>query len=273
MRFDAPLIITGAPRSGTTGLQIALSALKGVCIWYETELYSQIHHPYTIIEDRGGRLTQNGRHQNKCTRQELEAAPMLLRNPIAEYTPYAEIMERFLKRFGLGANQQHMIEFFFDWANAENGPLRLYGDKTPREYARQLPQLVEAFPKCKIIFCMRDGRDMASSRARREDGKTAVWAAGRWIWINEMYREALDTCPAVAEQSMIVRMEDAAENVNGTLGRIADLVGLDLSAEDYATFSKFYHPTNIGRWKRDEPNIEAEAGDKFVQALRYWGYK
>lgn len=272
MRYDAPLIITGAPRSGTTGLQIALSAMDGVCIWYETEMYSQICHPYESITDRGRRLVERVKHHRRLSHEELLTGPMALRNPLADYIPYDRVMKRFHERFGPGCDQRQMREFFFDMATDVKGPLRLYGDKMPREYAKQLPELVKAFPDCRIIFCLRDGRDVVASRVRRGDGKDVRWAAHRWVWINSMYRDVLDNHPEVAERVLRVHLEDTAKNVVGHLGRIADFVGLDLSDEDRDTFRKFYRPTNIGRWKTDEPDIEKIVDEEFMQNLRYWGY-
>ena len=270
MKYDAPLIITGSPRTGTTGLQVALSALPKVCIWYEFELYSQLSDPFPTIVNRGERLVARQHGGGPFDLATLIELPMLLRNPLAQHYPLWRILKQLKGRFKDGSDPQALREFFFGIARQHKGPLRLYGDKCPRIYVRQLPELVEAFPKAKIIMCVRDGRDVAASRAKRE--KTAEFGAERWLWLMELFEEAMKN-PKVAERVLVVRFEEAAKDVEGLFERITDFVGMEPLPGDLELFRRIYRPRNIGTWPLICPDIEETAKEGFVPCLRRWGYE
>lgn len=103
--------------------------------------------------------------------------------------------------------------------------------------------LTELFPDSKLIFLLRDGRDVVDSwlAAYQEDswairggafpvaegGRIPLirWLATVWAYRTEAVRRAFDAHPA--ERRILVRYEELRESTAPTLAEICELLGLD----------------------------------------------
>jgi Sulfotransferase family len=97
-----------------------------------------------------------------------------------------------------------------------------WGDKTPA-YVKRMPMISEALPEARFIHVIRDGRDVALSRARRADEPaTPERAAGTWRKRILRAREQARRLDHYLE----VRYEDLVTDTEPTLRRIAGFVEL-----------------------------------------------
>ncbi|TVQ80141.1 MAG: sulfotransferase [Phycisphaeraceae bacterium] len=128
--------------------------------------------------------------------------------------------------------------FFREHAEREGKPQ--WGDKTPRNIS-VLPWLLHAFPNSRFIHIIRDGRDVACSRAtfrthtlvrgkvvKRRQPKTLSYAdaAGEWVRAVTLGL-AYESHPRVTS----VRYERLIEEPERELRRVTDFLGVDYSPE------------------------------------------
>src|SRR5262249_11042290 len=156
MQEQSPIIVFGAPRSGTTYLNKLLNEHPDVFIGHEIRLFAWVHDSLHV-------LTKQDRCLVACRDQfvrNLRAVyPQLLRDFYAANWPYA----------------------------------RYWGDKNPH-YAHPdntgcLNTIVELFPDAKFIHIIRDGRDVVSSliRKRHGDGRPwAGWERAHRVWLSHV---------------------------------------------------------------------------------------
>jgi hypothetical protein len=106
------------------------------------------------------------------------------------------------------------------YAEAQGKPR--WGDKTPA-YVKRMPMIAAALPEARFIHVIRDGRDVAISRARRADEPaTPERAAGTWRKRILRAREQAGRLDHYIE----VRYEDLVTDTEATLRRVVELVDL-----------------------------------------------
>jgi hypothetical protein len=130
-------------------------------------------------------------------------------------------------------------EAFFR-AHAEREGKPRWGDKTPRNITA-LPWLLRAFPNAHFIHIMRDGRDVACSRAtfrthrlrngkveQRKNPKTVGYAEAARDWVNAVSTAApFRDHPRVTE----VRYEAITDDPERELRRLCDFLGEDFDPD------------------------------------------
>lgn len=135
-RANVPFFITGCPRSGTTLLQVLLNRHPSVVIPPELKLFFLYHHLPRVF-----RRQTLARIESECAVEGLSA-----------WRRTDEIYRALAQRVSdrkLANSDEHV----------------LLGDKTP-EYAYRLHWVREVFPDSKLIFVVRDPRDVAPSLVR-----------------------------------------------------------------------------------------------------------
>jgi hypothetical protein len=136
-----PIVVYGAPRSGTTYLEQILNAHREVFISHETRVFAWLFHAMALTHDH--RLVANDREPFV---EHLRAVfPDVMRDFYRKLAPYA----------------------------------RYWGDKNPH-YADPLNQgtlemVAELFPGSRFIHIIRDGRDVVSSLMRKRSDEGAPW--------------------------------------------------------------------------------------------------
>lgn len=265
MRYDAPVIITGAPRTGTTGLQCTLTAMDQVCIWCEFQLYVPGLNPMATVLKRGGKIADRLGGEEPAGSLRTRRYPIFFRNPLVQHVALRSV----LNGIDPSWEPQTLREYLFDTFARYRGEPVFYGDKTPRSYACQIEKVFQTWPKAKMLFCMRDGRDTAASRQR--GNYEAIHGATTWLEAVDQLEAALRN-PELAERIHVVKMEDGVEDKVGLFRGACEFIGMDYKEDNAAVAQLMYRPQHVGAWKRDCPNIEREAGGKFVAALRRWGY-
>jgi hypothetical protein len=144
----APIIVYGAPRSGTTYLRAVLAAHPEVCITDEAWVFVWVHHSLATLQKR---IEDERRHrpQDDGSRglhlRGSEALGALVR------TAYPEIVREFYR--------------------AQSRHARYWGDKNPHYVGDEEPGCLETirelFPDARFVHLVRDGRDVALSMMRQ----------------------------------------------------------------------------------------------------------
>ena len=151
-----PIIIYGAPRSGTTYLQQILNAHPDVFISHETRVFAWLHHALAMTKD------------DRLVLTEREAFLGHLR------TVLPNVMREFNRSLAPG--------------------VRYWGDKNPH-YADPfndgcLETVAELFPGSVFVHIIRDGRDVVSSliRKRDEDKPWVTFDQAHFTWSRHVQR-------------------------------------------------------------------------------------
>jgi hypothetical protein len=146
-----------------------------------------------------------------------------------------------------------------------------WGDKTPH-YITDVDILHSLFPRSKMLYIVRDGRDVAMSLLEKTWGPATVYTcAHNWQHENEP-RPILST---LRSQGLLhdVRYEDLLATPRQTLAAIISFLDQDLPKDALNELTASIRPTNAGKWERrmrpaDVRLFESIAGE----TLRRFGY-
>ena len=128
---------------------------------------------------------------------------------------------------------------------AERQGKQRWGDKTPK-YSLHMTDLEQALPEARFIHLIRDGRDVALSRARMVEGRgdpppPPTRVARRW---KRRIHEAREMSRDVTHY-MELRYEDLVTDTEPSLRRVAEFIELDW---DPAMLD--YHAMRVSAWRR-----------------------
>jgi len=243
-KWNAPLLITGSTRTGTTALATALSMHPDVMIYYECRLYDPGHDALHTILYRLAHSSNMAKWG--MTREEL--------------------CEKLKAKFKDGTPADVLRDYLFSLAEK---PPKVYGDKVPRLYLRKIPKLRGLHPQMKMICCIRDGRDCVVSMQAKFKYRFARavrnWTESMQWW--QRYKVLLKP-----EQYFEVRYEHTAQHKLDTLRDLCAWLDVELTPEFEKAFMEFYNPRSIGRWQKEYPNILKDAGIEFNDQMKAWGY-
>lgn len=146
-------------------------------------------------------------------------------------------------------------------------------EKTPN-YALRIPDLLELFPKARIIHMSRDGRDVTVSLFKSKHGtKNAYMAARYWQKTILAARHARELVGSSNFHEL--RYEDLLADPIGTFSNLLDFFQMDQSLVDdwRKDADSVLKRDNMGKWKeqlsdRDVRMFERVAGD----TLELYGY-
>jgi Sulfotransferase family len=198
-----PIIVYGAPRSGTTYVEAILNSHPGVFISHETRIFEWMHQALRLAEGEGLLLA----HRDDFVEHLRAGFPDLIRDFYRTLAPDA----------------------------------RYWGDKNPH-YADHrvrgcLDMIAELFPGSHFIHIMRDGRDVVSSLLRKqEDGKPWVTfeeAHDTWKWSVDLGRNFGRR--VTPDRYFEFRYEDLVADDPGVAKEIFGFLGIDFdqAVEDF----------------------------------------
>lgn len=183
-----------------------------------------------------------------------------------------------------------------------NGGARSYVVKEPGSHAA--PLLAELFPASKVIFLLRDGRDVVDSWLDgysrgswaipggafpvSKEGRLPLirWLAAVWVYRSRAVRRAYET--RGGESRLLIRYEDLREHTAATLAQVCEVLGLDPArAEEVADRHRFERvprrrrgPRRVvraakpGSWRENLSLAEQEAlHEALGPALVEFGYE
>lgn len=203
-RLDPPpVFIVGAPRSGTTLLQILLDLHPELAIPPESHIFSR----FADVFDAYGDLT----------------LPQNLRRFVADLLGDAWIrrwglrvtVEEFCQTVSAPSVRGVLVHLFALYARQE-GKTR-WGEKTPN-HALHLQMIRRIFPEAQFIHLIRDGRDVAESLGRVYFGKKSI-AANAHRWRRHVMACHALTC-ASPKAVLEIKYCDLVQDPKGILSRV-----------------------------------------------------
>jgi len=257
--------VVGCPRSGTTLLSVLLGRHSRLAMTPETAFYDEIAP--TLADPGRPPLHEILAGWSRLPELGLEPAAVVRRCDGHE-TPgcvFAAILELYAERWG----KPHC------------------GEKTPGHWGR-LDALLADFPAAKVIFIIRDGRDVALSIAALpwwSEGLAA--AAAVWRHAAERAHAVLAGNPA---RIIAVRFEDLVHMPETVLARVMDFIGLsfeprqlDANVASPVVLARSLpwkgralapiDPSRVGRW-RTPPHAEHASylTSTLAAELAFFGY-
>ena len=246
----SPVFIVGAPRSGTTLLQLMLNAHPRVAILGEIHYFDsvlQLKHTIPSLStgesiDKLVSLLADTRHMRYIGGAERLLAEVSRRLHDDETPTYAKL-----------------FRYLMQCHAASQGAAR-FGEKTPQN-VRYLNDLLVLFPNARIIHIVRDPRDVVSSCLK------VPWTANdvavnslKWRCDVSFARGANVTSECYIE----VRYEDLVAGPADELRRICRFLG-----EEFHAGMLDYH-RSAGRHVKDEPWKAGAAKPVYASSVGTW---
>lgn len=256
---EAPIIVGGCDRSGTTLLRATLDSHPDIAAGPESWVFVYKIKPDWLAEEYG-------------------VEPAFVRSLMRESKSLAEFIDRFMD----------------DYRQREGRPI--WCEKSPRNILR-LDWIWERFPKARVIHITRDGRDVACS-LRHHPKRKRVGDAYVPTNINRPIRQCIDHWVRYVsaglkhrgdERYMEVRYEDLITDYETTTKRICAHCRVDWSPEILERESRQQqrkdveivnpevrqplYQSAVARWKRDLSEAEQalclERAGHLLDALGY----
>jgi hypothetical protein len=227
---DSPVFIVGLSRAGTTLLSRMLDAHSEIAIFPETWMY--------VVLDRLGCLKEfRNPWQTALFFDEVWKNLISYRDPAARVVA----LEAARETGYLGPSARLLEQLGRAYARERNA--KIWGEKTPG-HALWLPQIRALFPQARILFMVRDPRDVLVSyderwdEGRRDTKYIANTAALLKYYLSHLLRRSAFP----PEQIHWVRYETLAANPAAELQRVCNFLGVDFQ-ESMLTFYRRY--TNV----------------------------
>ena len=232
-----PIIIFGAPRSGTTYLQSILNQHPEVFISHEARLFGWLHQSFKVISNQDSFLVT---HREEFIEHLRVSYPQLIRNFYSKLKPQA----------------------------------RYWGDKNPLSLTKAnvgaLQTIVELFPGAKFIHIIRDGRDVVASLTRRLHSNGEPWAdflTAHVLWNGHIERGMAFGRTQAAEKYFELRYEDLIRDDLGVAGKLFQFLEISM-VDSVARFceSEQEQRTPFSLPTRDISNVAASDWSKVFDA-------
>ncbi len=193
-----PILVFGAPRSGTTYLQQILNANPAVFISHESRVFAWLHHALEV-------LAQDDRYL------------------VTYRDDFVEHLRTVLP--------QSIRDFYFRLAPEAS----FWGDKNPH-YADALNTgclelVAELFPGSRFIHIVRDGRDVVSSLMRKKDAEGKPWVdfeSAHWTWMSHVDNGCSFGRALPPKRYFELRYEDLISDDLGIAVEVFEFLGLGL---------------------------------------------
>jgi hypothetical protein len=189
---EPPIIVYGAPRSGTTYLTNTLKQHPEVFISHETRVFVWAHESLNVLtQNPQALLTSRG----KFVEHLREAYPKLIRDFYLKLAPRA----------------------------------RYWGDKNPHyaapNYGGCLDTIATLFPGTRFIHIIRDGRDVVTSLLRREWGS---FENSHSRWQGHVDTGSAFGASQPSDRYFELRYEDLVHDDVGVARRLFDFLGISM---------------------------------------------
>jgi hypothetical protein len=257
--WQAPLLITGCARSGTSALARGLSTHPGICMFNEYNLY----YPPVIEESLWHRLSE-------------------MRGDNPPPTKIARDMPSFRATMARDLPDPAPSSVVRDWIfGLLRRPVTIYGDKMPYLYLGRMEEIVERFPGVRFLLTLRDGRAVVASqirqyhRAVRNGEEPDRWMSpsveeAEYLWLRSA-RKWLSLREDPPAPCLEVDYDRATAHPEELCRKLCEFVGMDYRQEDFRGLLEIYRPAP-DVWRDEVPDLEERLSDEFREALAQLGY-
>ncbi len=205
---SSPIVIFGAPRSGTTYLNNVLNQHPAVFVSHEMRLFAWLHECLNVLP-RQDRLLVT--YKDAFLRHLRRSLPEMVRGFYASMWPH----------------------------------VRHWGDKNPH-YADPMNKgclntIVELFPEAKFIHMLRDGRDVVSSLVRKQHDDGRPWAdaiKAPEVWVSHVSNSREFAAAIPPAQFIEVRYERLVREDLAVAREVFDFLGIEFHARVEAFCTK-----------------------------------
>lgn len=272
-RAERPILVLGAPRSGTSLMSRLIDAHPRITIPFESHLFSQ----WLPRVDQYGDLSHEA-NRRSLVRDIIDFGVVHDWDP----RPIEDEVMALISEPSLGGVTRAMMDW---WARQEGKPR--WGEKTPWHLLLHR-EVRAAWPDALVILLHRDPRDVSLSwKEARFHGKHVQRFAESWVRHQQAAQDAMREIPEA--DRLVVAYEDVVRDPEAELTRIMTFLGEDYDPvqlefhqnktayqTDARNESQLRRPisqNSIGRWKtglsaREIRLIEAVAGPE-MQRLGY----
>jgi hypothetical protein len=251
------IIITSAPRSGSTPLAKLLGRQKDLFVTNELGTYDDWDNPNKWKNYIGSKDWINFT-ANK---------PIFEAHNLDLYKFRQNVIDN-----RLGGKQ------IFRWM-LDNTNVKLLGDKCPITYLRNMPMFATKFPNAKFIIVIRDGREVVASQIRGyhkwppgDPDHAPHWMkknieSAQYLWLN-ISQIIIKTKSIIPEKRLLVfRYEEAVSSPKDFCEKLSYFLGAEIK-----NINDYFKATNLNRWQKDHPNMMEQLSIEFKDVLDYLGY-
>jgi hypothetical protein len=281
-----PVFVVGHPRSGTTLVQLLITAHPAFSSAPETHFFSVVLQGIPDWETRALRPDELPPLFTK-----LAGKPGIQ----LDETVQGEIIAQTQKDGGIAPAV--LLDRIMQGYAVNKPTATRWLEKTPR-HVNFIPQILALFPDARIINIVRDPRDVVSSNVRFQElspekdrtERRRICLSRSESW-NTMVSFAKGLLPG-EPRLMSVRYEDLIADPEGSLTRIMDFVGEERTSQELESFGKNYRAVALekedvrkqlcsvgeivdrrGIWKTRMTHEEAQIVDTLCHDLmREYGY-
>jgi Sulfotransferase family len=251
-----PLFIIGSPRSGTT----LLAGLLRHTPWGEAFETHFIVKYFRLLPRLGnlsdprtfGQLAERILGERPIVQRKLGLTPQRLYDSLLQHD-YASMVDAIGRAYGV-----------------LNGH-RSWGDKTPH-YITDVDVLHLLFPRSKMLYIVRDGRDVALSLLERSWGPATIYTCAQQ-WQHE--NEPRPIFSALQSKGLLhdIRYEDLLAKPHETLAGILSFLGQDSSEDVLDELTASIRRTKAREWEREMSPANVELFESVAgETLRRFDY-
>lgn len=257
---DRIFFIVGTSRSGSTLLQSMLNSHSEMVIPPETHFF----HSYAYLDRQFRKSTQSAHFKDKLidfwydqkTRIKDLGLDKAEVSSLAENLELKSPLDLFTAQLTLYRKQRGK---------------KMPGEKTPRHILRA-KEILNAYPKAKIIAMFRDPRAAAYSEIKAGFGSPSVTVTTRrWRKYAEMHKQLQEELSS--KQYMMLRYSDLIADVPGVLQTICDFLGVNFEQ----SMLEYYNRKEKGfaegekSWKKGTLKpIQKNKNEEWKSALKEW---
>lgn len=253
----SPIFIVGCPRSGTT----LLASLLGRTPWgapFETHFIPKYER----------RLSQFGDLRDRRRFRRLLSA-ILSERPVKQFRLELDI-DAFYE--SLSEYEYPAIVDALCRAHTQRRGLLSWGDKTPH-YVLELRLINRLFPRSRIIYIVRDGRDTALSLIRRPWGPANIVACAQ-LW--KRHNEVGGDVERLTAGGMlyVIKYEELLSSPDSEMKKVLHYLGLEDSGIVSDDIFQKINKNNYGKWKQELSPDEVRLFESVAAGtLRRFGYE
>lgn len=226
-----PVFVVGHPRSGTTLVQLLLTAHPVFSSGPETHLFAHVLAPF------------KGWESSKLSPAQLETAfKRLAGKPGIQLDTALKAALREQARAG-GIAPAHFLHRLMQHFAEQSGKAsaQRWVEKTPR-HVQYVPQILALFPQARVINIVRDPRDVVSSPPRFYESRSATYRRQVCIERAESWNMMVGLSRTFEADSRIltIRYEDIIADAEGSLLRMMQFLGEAYRPESLERFAEHY---------------------------------